>query len=789
MANPLSGSPDLSKLSLAMIVKDETVTLRKCLESVAPHVDEIVVAWNGSSSETRAILEEFGCRIEPYEWKDDFAEARNFAFSKTAHELVFWLDADDTVVAPERLHELLVAFADPRVGSVWLPYYYDFDEYGHPCMILWRERITRKSWWTWKRRIHEVQQPIRDCSHVREDRVIIRHQVIPERVQQSAARNLRIAQAAYQKEKEGGDLDPVTVYDYARALKAGGQFKESLEVFREFVEKSGFDDDRYEALCSMADIYRKFRWYDEAQNADFAAVKLRPRRPEGYFGLAKTAFCLEDWDNVLWYTDIGYKCPEREDNMPVDPIANKARPLLPLQFALFQKGRFALALQVVQKALKFFPKNQYLKDCASSYEKAIAQEQLEKSLLHVYDALNQDGEQGKLTYLARAIPDIAKDHPLFVRLANRFRTPEGWQNKIVIYCGTSYELWDPLCVGEGVGGSEEAVISLAPLLVKLGWQVEVYNNCLEEGNYDGVLWKPFWTYDRSQRCAVFIAWRDSRSVLLAPEGSFCVAWLHDRQKPEYWSEAMLQRLDALFVLSKYHRTDMPQVPDERVLITANGIHTSQFRAQEPRDSKRCIYASSPDRGLDILLELWPQIREQVPEAELHVFYGFSKTYEQLHKNNQQMKEFRDSCLKMMQQPGVVYHGRVGHAQLAKEFLRSAIWTYPTYFTEISCITAMKAQAAGAIPVTMALAALNETVKYGYKLSFTVYDKRSQLQFVQSTVGLLQDPEKQEKIRSLMVPWAMGQFDWQHVAKQWSTYFEERCRTPAVISSATSSPTA
>jgi glycosyltransferase involved in cell wall biosynthesis len=783
MENGPSPSPDLTKLSLCMIVKDETETLRACLASVVSHVDEVVVAWNGTNPATKAILEEFGCRIVPYTWKDDFADARNFSFAQASHELCFWVDADDTVVHPEKLRELLVAFQDPRVGSVWLAYYYDFDEYGHPAMVLFRERIVRRSWWQWKRRVHEVMLPTRVCSHVKESRVIIRHTVVPERVQQSAARNLRIAQEAYLEEKAKNDVDPVTLYDYARALKAAGQRKEALEIFLQFIDKSEFDDDRYEALHSIADIYRKFRWYDEAVKAESQAVLLRPMRAEAYFGLAETYFCLDEWDRVIWYTELGYKCPEREDNMPMDPIALKARPLLPLQFALFQKAKFSQAISVVQKALEFFPRSTYLQECLKNYQRAKVQEDLERVTLRLYEHLHEH-EPEKLEALSKAVPKAASDHPVFVRLMNQFKSPENWRNRLVIYCGPSYELWDPESVKEGVGGSEEAVIYLAPLLAKLGWQVEIYNNCLREGNYDGASWLPFWTYDRSQPCAVFIAWRDARSVLLAPEGSLVYVWLHDRQKPEYWSEAAIARAHKFIFLSQYHRTDLPDLPEEKVFISRNGIRSAKFISSELRDPHRCIYASSPDRGLDILLGLWPGIRAKVPEAELHVFYGFTKTYSELHKDNSSMKEFRDRCLKMLEQPGVVYHGKVGHDEVAKEFLRSAIWTYPTNFTEISCITAMKAQAAGAIPVTSALAALNETVQHGYKISFSILDARTQKSFVQIVADLLLNPEKQEKLRKPMREWALAYFDWKVVAQQWHEEFSCQLNSKPI-----SSPTA
>jgi len=35
-----------------------------------------------------------------------------------------------------------------------------------------------------------------------------------------------------------------------------------------------------------------------------------------------------------------------------------------------------------------------------------------------------------------------------------------------------------------------------------------------------------------------------------------------------------------------------------------------------------IYTSSYDRGLEHLLKMWPDVKKAVPDAELHIFYGW-----------------------------------------------------------------------------------------------------------------------------------------------------------------------
>ena len=62
----------------------------------------------------------------------------------------------------------------------------------------------------------------------------------------------------------------------------------------------------------------------------------------------------------------------------------------------------------------------------------------------------------------------------------------------------------------------------------------------------------------------------------------------------------------------------------------------------------------------------------------------------------------------MTTPGVVFHGRAGQEEVARSYLQSQLWLYPTDFEETSCITAMEAQAAGCHIVATRCGALPET---------------------------------------------------------------------------------
>jgi glycosyltransferase involved in cell wall biosynthesis len=82
-------------LSLCLIVKDEEKVLRRCLESVAGIVDEIIVVDTGSTDRTKEIAAEFTSQLYDYQWEKDFSKARNYAASMANGEWIMMLDADE----------------------------------------------------------------------------------------------------------------------------------------------------------------------------------------------------------------------------------------------------------------------------------------------------------------------------------------------------------------------------------------------------------------------------------------------------------------------------------------------------------------------------------------------------------------------------------------------------------------------------------------------------------------------------------------------------------------------
>jgi len=188
-----------------------------------------------------------------------------------------------------------------------------------------------------------------------------------------------------------------------------------------------------------------------------------------------------------------------------------------------------------------------------------------------------------------------------------------------------------------------------------------------------------------------------------------------------------------------------------------------------RNNKRVIYTSSYDRGADILLKMWSKVKEAVPEAELHLFYGW-QLFDMAHHDNPGSMMWKEDLQKMMKHPGVTDHGRIPQPELVKEYQKSGIWAYPTYFGEINCISGLKAQAYGCEPVVVNYAALRETVQFGRKVEGDIYDEETQAEFLKQLIDALKNPMSEEK-RAEMMKWA-EQWKWENIAKSWTEEFKK-----------------
>lgn len=235
------------EISLCMIVKNEEAVLGRCLDSVKELVDEIVIVDTGSIDSTREIAARYTEKVYGFEWIDDFAAARNYAFSKGTKEYLMWLDADDILENREEFLKLKAA-ADGSIDTYMLRYDVGFDENGSPIASFYRERIMRRCRHAvWEGAVHETVKPFGKI--VRTD-VAVSHRKMG---RGDPDRNLRILEKQLHFGRNFGAREK---FYYARELMWHGRYEEAEKYFNDFLsDKDGFLPNKIDACRDLSSCH------------------------------------------------------------------------------------------------------------------------------------------------------------------------------------------------------------------------------------------------------------------------------------------------------------------------------------------------------------------------------------------------------------------------------------------------------------------------------------------------------------------------------------------------------
>lgn len=86
------------KISAVVITFNEEQNIRRCLSSLLPVADEVVVIDSFSTDQTQTICMELGVRIIEHAFEGHIQQ-KNFAVSQASHDIILSLDADEELTA------------------------------------------------------------------------------------------------------------------------------------------------------------------------------------------------------------------------------------------------------------------------------------------------------------------------------------------------------------------------------------------------------------------------------------------------------------------------------------------------------------------------------------------------------------------------------------------------------------------------------------------------------------------------------------------------------------------
>ena len=735
-------------ICLNMIVKNESHIIQETLRKLCDKISFSywVVCDTGSTDDTPKIIEEFfktkqiSGEMFYDEWKN-FSHNRtlalNRAFKKTDLLLVF--DADDEIVGEikmpkEVLHDEYHLQFGSEMGS------------SYTRVLL----INNQKPFEYKSVIHEFIT----CKEPNTKSTLLEgnYYVVSGR---SSARNkdpekylkdAKILEKAFEEAKAvGDDLFHRYAFYCANSYKDYGSFEEAIKWYKVVLTHQGqWAQEKYMACVS---IYECFSRLNQTENGFFYLVNafaFDRERVECLFHLVNH-YCSTGMNETAYYYYLMckdfYENRYLSSNIQTKLFAQNEKYdfLLPFYMILVcdkVKGTYPEANKTISKMFEiiftkkipmhheFFIGNllynlQFFINIAIEYTPNFLD--LFQSYIHFLESININLAKHDFLKLYEPHGIVFKHRQTIATIFSKEECEQS--NKILIYAGFSNKLWNyTYSLKNGLGGSETAVCNLVKCFPK-SYEIYVGGN-VEEESIDNIHFVNFGTLDRITKEHAFHTLIVSRYIAfyeMFPHTSFYQSfiWGHDiilfnygcnlevNQILDKWSD----RIHGCVCQTEWHaelfKGMYPQLT-EKMRVINNGIEIEKFSYPSKKIENRFIYSSCSERGLDRLLELWPDIIQELPNSELYIC-----SYNAFPSN-----EYENSLNSVIQKYDNIKHvGCLNRDTLYELMSTCEYWLYPTNFSETSCITSMEMLMSEVICIYYPLAGLVNTLgDYGISVS-------------------------------------------------------------------------
>ncbi len=334
-------------LSLCMIVKNEEDVIARLLNSVEDLFDEIIVVDTGSTDNTKQILNNFNCKIFDYKWHNDFASARNYAFSHATSDFIMWLDADDIII-PSELKKLkaLKGELNNNIDVVMLKYSIGSSD---NQLKYYRERILRKNMgFVWEDAVHECITPRGNIIY---KDIFITHAKIKSG---DPKRNLKIYNSLIKNKVK---LSPRQMFYYARELMYNNNFKKAIIWFKRFLKTTGgFKENYIEACLNLSYCYLNTNNQEIAKQTLFKSFNYDLPRSEILCELGNIYYEQKLYNQSIYYYLLATTNTPNENNGGfINPDCYGFLPYLQISFSYYYLNNFSMANHYFNIAKKLKP--------------------------------------------------------------------------------------------------------------------------------------------------------------------------------------------------------------------------------------------------------------------------------------------------------------------------------------------------------------------------------------------------------------------------------------------------
>ena len=674
-------------INLCIMVKNAGPQFEQMLIDNLHIIDRWTILDTGSTDDTINIINKVlvgkkdgNLYQEPF---INFRDSRNRLLDLAGTSCKFNLMLDDTYLVQGDLRAFLTEVrGDQYANSFTLYIQSDDTQYGS-------NRITKST--SGLRYIHKIHEVITDKNNIN---VVIpdnkakildgRFDYMEKRTQERKQLDLKLLY----EEVEENPHDPRAYYYLAQTYNLLEDYEKAFFYFTKRAEftNSGFVQERVDALFESARIanFKLNKPWSDCEDLYNKCYKADESRPEALYFIG-VHYYLEN--NIK--KSFGYFKKAFEIGFPIH-CQYSLKPTLSYHFLpkflckiCYELNEYELGKQTAELFLKNNLPN------ADSYEEIM-------SWYKIYE---------KLTIKVEECSPKIPEKPIFC-----FHADGGFNN----WSGSSI-------LTIGVGGSETYIIEHARYIQQSGlFDVYVFCNCLQEENFEGVIYKPlsdYYSFIKQNYIHTCIVSRYSEYLPITFKGWTENVYLvvHDLT-PTGVIIHLDKKLKKIFCLTEWHVEYFTLIFPTLKNITVPfyyGIDFQKFKNENImlKQQYKFIYSSFPNRGLLPLLQMWPKIFEFQPLASLHIYCDIhGKWVNQVQSEMmEQIRELMKSYNVQENNMNIYYHGWVNKQVLAESWLTTDIWFYPCTFMETFCLTALEAALTKTLVITNNLAALQNTV--------------------------------------------------------------------------------
>lgn len=586
------------KLAFCVIAKgdEELSKLKTLLNSVDDVFQGVFITTNHEHKKTEEWCKEQGYNHSHLPWSKDFSAQRNFNFNQVPPDFdyIVWADADDIIINPHVLTDIARIAKSKNYDTVFFTYWYGNKFNGIPSKETFvdneikqmRERLIKPGSITWKKRLHESPVPI-DGEHYtystvkysKEYPIAWMHlgaerNISDEAMEERMKRNRELLELDLADERKAGNVDPRTLL-YLMKIYAEeddrGTLEECIYMGEEYLEKSGWDQERAVCLRLMATCFGKLGQHKKANTLLHRAIAEYERDPLLYLHLARTYYNLKDFSAMKHWLEIGLSIKDNEHLSMENVLELKTLSAqLMLQYYLYGPDK---SVRKAWEAAMLLYKSDPTETNKQNEEYLFNQKELDLACeaAHKLMIYYKDIEREELIpKVFEAMPIEMRELPFAQTMYNKYKEPKVWGEKEICYFanfgGEHFEKWSPHSLKNGIGGSETAVIELARRWAKDGWKVTVYGDPgAFQGDHEGVIYLPWYKFNQRDHFNIFIAWR--RPSYLGK--IVCKKYLLDMHDVFIEQTVNKQGIDRIMVKSEFHKSLAPHT--ERMQVISNGI--------------------------------------------------------------------------------------------------------------------------------------------------------------------------------------------------------------------------